>query len=286
MWLWGADAERTGEMKTLIDGHVHLYDNHEAQELLDGATDSFLDAREGLGIESAARVGCIVIVDPSGVDGFERLERAGARGWQCGPVGSGALAAIRDSDGGVLCVVAGRQIRTENGLEVLAYGVRRRFEDGGTVAEQVESVLESGAVPVVPWGFGKWLGGRGREVEDLVRSSLGGHVLLADSLTRPRMAPEPRAFRVARAAGVPVIAGTDPLPFRGQERKAGRYGFVVELDDDPEGPGVGLCRTLTKLRESPTLFGRREGVISALRLQVAMQLRGARGRSRRTAADG
>ncbi|NNF27486.1 MAG: hypothetical protein HKN73_09720 [Gemmatimonadetes bacterium] len=266
-------------MKTLIDGHVHLYDNHEAKNLVDAAAGAFSREGERLGIESAARVGCMVVVDPSGVDGFERLERLGAPGWEHTPGGSCALEVVRESDGLALWVVAGRQIRTDNGLEVLAYGVRRPFEDGGRLPDQVEKVLESGAVPVIPWGFGKWLGRRGRDVEVLLRSSLGRHVVLADSLTRPAVAPEPRAFRVARAQAIPVIAGTDPLPFRGQERKAGKYGFVLELGEDPEGPAAGLGKALGALRESPTLFGRREGLISALRLQVAMQLRGVGGRA-------
>ncbi|MDH3222851.1 MAG: hypothetical protein OEO23_03975 [Gemmatimonadota bacterium] len=260
-------------MLTLIDGHVHLYDNQEVRTLLDGAAGSFRAQGREAGIHSAWWAGCLALVDPSGVDGFGRLGREDVPGWTLERVGDCAFEATRESDDTAMLIIGGRQLRTEAGLEVLAYGLRHPLTDGGSLSDQANKVLKLGAVPVVPWGFGKWLGRRGSEVEGLLRTSLGDRIVLADSFTRPALWKEPAAFRVARAHGVPIVAGTDPLPFPGQEGKAGRYGFLLDLQEGEVTLGEALNSRLRSREGSPRLYGRREGAWSALRLQIAMQLR-------------
>ena len=264
-------------MNTLIDGHTHLYDCHSPGAVLEGAAETFGAAGRALGIESASYLGVMVLVDPAGVDGYGRLRGWEASGWSVSPAGACALVATRTSDAARLLVVGGRQIRAGNGLEVLAYGIRDEFTDGGSLQERVEDVLDRGGLPVVPWGFGKWLGGRGRDVESLLRSSLARHVLLADSYTRPERAPEPGSFGLAEDLGVAVLAGTDPLPFPGQESRVGRYGFLLEMSAEAEDPAGELCGRLTALNRSPERYGARSGLLEACRVQVAMQLRGRRG---------
>ena len=48
-------------------------------------------------------------------------------------------------------------------------------------------------------------------------------LVLVDSSLRPFGWPAPAAFRSARRAGRAVLAGSDPLPFGGEEIRAGSY---------------------------------------------------------------
>lgn len=209
------------------------------------------------------------------------MRERGATGWLIASADSTSLVVTREDDGMRIVVIAGRQIRTEGGLEVLSFFSRDVEKDGRPLATVVEEVLRVGGVPVVPWGFGKWWGQRGAQVRDLLESSLGPHVMLADSSTRPRLMPRPPGlFKLATGLGVRILAGTDPLPFPGQERKIGRYGFILEGELRLDRPAVALRERLLETRMSPRIYGSRESILAAVRLQTAMQIRRVRARTR------
>lgn len=255
-----------------MDGHVHFYPAFRRGIGLDAATSAFRAARR-VGGDAEGGSNCLVVVDPAGVDGFGRISRVGASGWSVDRIDRLALRAVRGADEATVLLVAGRQIVTESGLEVLAFFMRDLVAEGLSLPRTVEAVLGSGGVPVVPWGFGKWWGRRGRRIEALLRSSLGGKILIADSSVRPRLMPEPGAFGLARELGVPIIAGSDPLPFRGQEKNIGRYGFILDGGLDPADPTAALKARFVGKTLAPDLYGRREDPLAAAGLQMAMQAR-------------
>lgn len=260
------------EGKTLVDAHVHLYEKFELAAGLDAAASSFSSARRAAGLQSSSS-DCLIVVDPMGSDGFGRLADQGAAGWSVSRMNELTLQAVRKTDQTTIVILGGRQVRTESGLEVLALFVRDSLAEGLSLRRTVEEALRKGAIPVVPWGFGKWWGRRGRIVEGLLRSDLGGRTLIADSAVRPHWMPEPRTFEVAKELGIPVVAGSDPLPFRGEERKIGRYGFVLAGTLNAEDPVTTLRDRLTKKKFDPEMYGRREYPFGAVKLQLAMQLR-------------
>ena len=94
---------------------------------------------------------------------------------------------------------------------------------------------------------------------------------LGDNGGRPRVASAPRLFRLAEERGIAVLPGSDPLPFPGQVRKVGGYGFVLTGDVVPERPAAGLKRILAGLTQSPPSFGRRESLPGFVRSQLGMQ---------------
>ena len=61
---------------------------------------------------------------------------------------------------GELLIVCGSQVVAEPGLEVLVLGTARRIEDGLGIERTLQSAQAAGALPVLPWGFGKWTGRR------------------------------------------------------------------------------------------------------------------------------
>lgn len=261
----------------LVDGHVHFYPCHDLRAGLDAAAAEFEAARQRLGTTagpSDSPLGYLVVVDSSDVRSFDRLRSQSIPEWSVVPAEDhDALVALRVRDEARLVIIAGRQLRTVDGLEVLAYGTRSSFADGGSLVDQVEAVLAADSVPVIPWGFGKWLGRRGVEVERLLGSSLGSEVLLADSYTRPRIFGTSAVLETARAQGKPTLAGTDPLPFPGEERRIARFGFVIDLDPRSPNPAEALRNELRRERPSVRLFGARSPTLHALRVQFGMQVR-------------
>jgi hypothetical protein len=182
-----------------------------------------------------------------------------------------ALEVTRE-DGRGFIVVAGRQIETREGLEVLALGTAQRFEPDMGFEEALRAAVEADAVAVVPWGFGKWWFRRGRLLDRVLRSPPVAFQL-GDNAGRPVAATEPRHFRAARSQGMAMLPGSDPLPLLGENDKVGRYGFVLDHAPTSGRPANELKDALRSLTDSPRPFGRRERFVRFCLSQLAMQMR-------------
>jgi hypothetical protein len=163
-----------------------------------------------------------------------------------------------------LLVVAGRQIITAERIEVLALLTARQFPDGKPLEQTVQEVEEASAIPVLPWGVGKWLGRRGREVAALTARR---RVFLGDNAGRPLGWPAPGLFSEQR-----VLPGTDPLRLRSQERVVGTYGFVLSCMLDRARPARSIREALQRLKAGPSVVGRRTGPVGFLRQQLGLRL--------------
>ena len=100
---------------------------------------------------------------------------------------------------------------------------------GGPAREIVRAILANGALPALDWAPGKWLFGRGRLVRELVQEFPPAQLVLVDTSLRPLGWPAPRLYAQARRAGRAVLAGSDPLPFAGEEDVAGTYRCTFEI---------------------------------------------------------
>lgn len=260
-----------------LDGHVHCYPRYSLRRLFDSAARNFAEARGALGLPPGPVTGYLLLAEgdePSVFTGLEeRVGEGRAGGWSLRPTGEEESLVAGREDGARLVVVAGRQIRTSDGLEVLALCSRAEFEAERALEATIRTVGEAGAVPVVPWGFGKWWGRRGRRLRSLLERAEPGTLLLGDNSGRLRGAPRPALFRRAEERGVPVLPGSDPLPFRGEEEKVGSFGAFVRIHPGLERPAAVLREHLLGLRRSPRPYGEGETPGRFLRHQVALQLR-------------
>lgn len=260
----------------LVDAHVHYYSCYPREVFLDGALYNFRKSAAELG-QPGSSLGFLLLTEAGKARWFRRWQddqdRSGS--WSFEPTGEAeSLTAVR-STGERLFVVAGRQIGTQEGLEVLAIGRDLDILDGLSLIDALGQVRESGALPVLPWGFGKWWGRRGARIEAVLREP--GELYLGDSGCRPQPGVEPRLFRQARAKGLRLLPGTDPLPFPRQAGRAGSYGFLLQGAPDERRPAADLLRRIRQAGQ-PRTFGRRADPLRFLRDQVAMQLRrGGRG---------
>ncbi len=270
----------------LVDAHVHLYDCFPLAAFLDGAAANFAAAAARRGLEGPP-AGVLLLAEGAGEGALERLERAVGgevpTGWRLRALPeAGSLAAER-ADGARLVLVAGRQAAAAEGVEVLALACRAEIPDGEPLAATLAAARAAGALPVVPWGAGKWWRGRGRLVAAAVEREDPADFFLGDSGGRPRLARRPALFERAARRGIRVLPGSDPLPFARHARRAGSTGFA--LDGGPLGgldgarPGASLWRALRESRGAPAPYGDGERALPFLVNAVAMQLRKRRGRS-------
>ena len=169
---------------------------------------------------------------------------------------------------------AGRQIVTAERIELLALLAPEAPPDGLPAERVVAAVLEAGGVPVLGWSPGKWWRGRGRLVRGLLERFGADSLLLGDTALRPAFSPEPSIMREARRRGVGVIAGSDPLPFSGEERLLGSYASIFTGAIDPARPVESARRLLysaaaTRHRRHPRHLGRRGAALAAQRAHRA-----------------
>ena len=122
-------------------------------------------------------------------------------------------------------LLPGRQLRAKNKLEVSALGLVDPFSDGSTIDNIIAQVLEGGAIPVLPWGVGKWFGSRGKEVDYCLRR-WGRKVMVSDNSNRPTFWGMPDRLVKAGREHI-VLAGSDSLPLRSHQTTSARYGVLM-----------------------------------------------------------
>jgi hypothetical protein len=262
------------KQRVLVDSHVHLHSCFDPAVFLEAAAANFKQAAHRTGVAVDAP-GFLLLTETPEARGFERL-RDGLL-----PIGAGweiragdeaeSLLAYRD---GRLCLViaAGSQIRTTDGLEVLALLTHRRFSAPLPLVGAVAEVQRVGGIPVVPWGFGKWTLRRGRTVAAAIESG-PRPFFLGDNGGRPRLGPMPKLLRRAGLERVAVLPGSDPLPFPAQQSRAGSFGFIAVLDTQDPRPAGALREWLLSLKTQPATYGKGERLVPFIGNQLRMQLR-------------
>jgi hypothetical protein len=229
----------------VVDAHVHIYPCMPVRAMLDAAGRNLF----GTNGAAAAPVGVLLVADPDGVPGYERLlTEPGERdsgGWRR-EHGDDRSVTFRRDGGPCVTAVRGQQLITREGLEVLGIGCDARLRSGFPLADMVARIRAARGWAILAWGAGKWLGRRGRTLTSLIEEEAGRpDVVLADNGGRPRAWSRVPQFATAAQQGMRVLAGTDPLPLPGEEQRIGSYGFRIRAragDDVP--PAESLRRAL------------------------------------------
>jgi len=133
-------------------------------------------------------------------------------------------------------------------------------------------VQHSGALTVVPWGFGKWLGGRGRRMEAVLDSIGSKALFVGDNGSRLEWQGVPARVRACEQRGFRVLPGTDPFPFAGDYRRVGRFGFLAQAQFDEAAPWRALRAWLVEQPVSPQPYGRACGPVRFAVNQAGIQI--------------
>lgn len=259
----------------LVDAHVHIHPCFDDASFLDSAVENFRRGASQVGVPGP-HVGCLLLTEAGEARWFRRRRKNGherSGPWAFEPTEEDCSLIARHISGERLALVAGRQIVTREGIEALALGRDAEIPDGLDLTETLERIRASGALPVLPWGFGKWWLRRGSLVEEAFRRRGAGELFLGDNAGRLGMTGAPRLFREARSQGVPVLPGSDPLPFAEHCARAGSYGFVLAGPLDEAHPAAFLLRGIRRLKGQPRIFGRCADLPAFLRDQAAVQWR-------------
>jgi len=268
---------QTTPVPLLIDAHVHFHASFDRDAFLDAAALNFARGAAELGLTGPA-TGCLMLAEAAASRWFLRWQRRedGVKfgAWDFEPTPEpAALVERRRADGEQMLVIAGRQVRSREGLEVLGLATTEEFPDGLPFNDTLARVRWSGALTVIPWGFGKWWFYRGALVEKVVCRSERPGICLGDNANRPELAGRPRLFREAEARGIPVLCGSDPLPMPAQVDRAGSYGFLLEEGIDAERPAESLRRSLRALAAPPRTYGRLRDLAPFFQDQYALRFR-------------
>lgn len=273
-----SDTRReTRSTPLFVDAHVHFYRSFDETCFLDAAWSNFSKHARGEHF-----VGLLLLAETARDDWFGSLSKraegattnvSASPSWRPIATAEGEALRLRQPDGRELYVLAGRQIVTAEDLELLALGTTQRFEDGSRLADLTPQVLASGAIAVLPWGFGKWTGRRGEIVRREVNEAPSTAFFLGDNGGRLRGSREPAVFAAGKARGLRVLPGSDPLPLRSEQEKAGHRGFQLSASFDAERPALALRRALVAADCTLESFGRGETLWRFVLNQVSMQRR-------------
>lgn len=252
--------------KISADGHLHIYSafhlgqvfdfllanlNHNAQLCWPGPSETVLKLA--------------LLVESQGANCFDKLKKNAA-----GLAAAGLDILDQQAELALtllhrkthrLCLIAGKQIATQERLEVLGLGINESIPDGLSIDITLKRVDDAGGIAVLPWAPGKWWGQRGKIIHQLIETNCGGaqpgRLALGDSSLRPIGWPTPPIMRKARQNGLVILPGSDPLPLPGEERQSGAYGFTYEGPFDLEQPlaSLGLILSDPAARINPA--GRR-----------------------------
>ena len=259
-----------------VDGHVHFYEVGRASLTLNSALENFLTLRGG---ENQC-VGALLLTEGSREHVFETLSNRNACGdWTIKRTESEPQSLIAERDGHVLAIICGRQIRCDTGLEVAALGTTHEFPDGLALDDTLARVQESGAMAVIPWGFGKWSGERGKMVDQALDRYSPGNLAVGDNGGRLRLAGEPLLVSKARDAGYKVLSGSDPFPCGDDYHRVGAFGFFTGVTPGTSSPWHELSTWLAAQEQSPPGYGQAIGPLRFLSNQVGIRLHNRRMRS-------
>jgi hypothetical protein len=251
-----APAHRTAappveSVRLLVDGHVHVHPAFDEARFLTAACANLSRHGEGAPV--------LLLAEMARSDVFSRW-RTGKAPWPVTRTEEEESLRIGDR----LFVVAGRQVITDEKIEVLALLTAVHFPDGGPLESTIQKIVSAGAIAVLPWGVGKWLGLRGQKVAGVATRN---SVFLGDNAGRPLGWPTPGLFREQR-----VLPGTDPLRLKSEERVVGSFGFVLSCPFDRTRPARSIRQALQQLDAGPPVFGRRTGLVGFLRQQLGLRL--------------
>lgn len=259
----------------LVDTHVHLYDCYDRVQYFNCARENIKRIAASRGLPEEAH-GYLMLAETAKDHAFKSLidqgELDGGR-WRFREIEPGlSLTASLDGED-VLTLIAGRQIVTQEGLEVLALCCGGLFKDGQLIEQSIAEVLDAGGLPVLPYGVGKWRGARGKVLDRVIHGPHKDKLFLGDNAGRLAIAGEPTQLAEAQKHGIWTLHGTDPLPIASQVDRVARAVTILEGDIDRQAPAASLKQLIEASDKQPNAYFRGNGIFSFLKLQVTMQIR-------------
>ena len=247
-------------MRLIADTHLHFYPCYNAQTALRHLLDN-LGKLSG----DAIRIG--LLAERRDCNVYAQIAAGGADmdGFKVQPSSEPDAVSIHLDGKPLLYLLAGRQTVTAERIEILSLASRLNIAEGLPADETVRAILNTKGVPVLSWAPGKWFFGRGNVIRRLINQFKPGEVLIGDTSLRPTLWATPWLMHEASKRCLKILAGSDPLPFAGEEKYMGTYATLMEGAFDPAKPASSVRNIMLSPGFSPELTGFRCGVINVAR---------------------
>ena len=250
----------------VLDGHVHLYPCYQLDKALNALFGNL--ARLGTNATKVA-----FLAERFDCDFFDNLKNN-----RCEDL-PGYIHVLAGDDEKVitlvhekrqeeLLLVAGRQIVTQERIEVLAIAWHKPVPNGLSAHKVVDQIRTDGGVPIVSWSPGKWMFGRREVILQLLKDFPPGSLALGDTTLRPIGWGRPKLMQQGVSAGFSLTAGSDPLPFAGEEKYLGSYGTLLTADFDKTSPVESIRKLLLSKPATGQLVGKRNQPIEMIGRQI------------------
>jgi hypothetical protein len=266
----------------LIDAHVHIYDCFDLEKFFDSAYANFRSAAEQQDHRNDF-TGILLLAETSKDNWFNHLadyadgkdlpNGKNTGNWIFSRTNENNSLLAKSGDSKDLILIAGRQIVTDEGLEILALITTARLKDGTPIKKLIEGIRIMGGIPVIPWGFGKWMGRRGTILNRMLEAAQDRDFYLGDSGNRPFFMPSPSQFKLAQNKNIPNLPGSDPLPFASEVSRAGSFGSTMSGELSEEKPAEYLSAMFKKPGKTRQDYGALERPYRFFRNQIASQFR-------------
>lgn len=252
-------------MFILADTHVHIYPSYVLADCFDSAFSNFNKIERKLG-STVSELKFLCLTEREDCHFFASLSsRVPTLGkYQVTTTSESNCLKVTAPNRSSLYILAGRQIISAERIEVLCLGADLPVKDGLALGDVIELIRESGAVAVLPWAPGKWFFKRGLAIRDIIHKYKPGEVLFADSSLRAWVWPYPHFLSKAAAAGFFTLAGSDPLPFAGEERQIARFASLLEGPSVDHQPALSLLNLLKDPPARILNLGTRSGLLQSL----------------------
>jgi hypothetical protein len=257
--------------RLMVDGHVHIYDCYDLDRFFTLAVNHLEYFYNTLYANGSPFERILLLTEAKSHDFFSRFQEKGC--WS--DDSPYRFLKTREEESLILTrdsrrlgyLVKGRQIVSQENLEVMATASKQTISDGLPIDSVIRQIVEKHELAVLAWGVGKWWFKRGKILKTMVEKYDTPYLLLGDNSARPAFWPAPAVFKRARTLKIPVINGSDPLPFQGEEVKVGSFGFSLEGDFMEDEPAKSLRDLLSSPEPGISFFGRRDNLFSFFQRQ-------------------
>lgn len=215
------------QIAVLADAHVHIYPCFDIDRAMNYAIYNLSRISRQLehNLECANIKFALFLTERNDCNFFSDIATAKlslAKGWKITLLKQGPSLSLT-KDNTMLYLFPGCQIVTEEHLEVLGLGTTTRFKDGLSLFDTIRAVMNDGSIPVLPWSPGKWTFNRAQKIDEAIATFSPDNLMLADNALRPYGWGEPSLISKGKRKGFRVLAGSDSLPFCGEEQRIGSY---------------------------------------------------------------
>ncbi|MDC0947861.1 hypothetical protein OAS86_00740 [Gammaproteobacteria bacterium] len=256
--------------RVLLDAHVHLYPEFDLTVALPMALDNLRLLEVKLG--EADVWALLIAATPREADWPIRAQAAVTTlGGTMTAVDGGWCIEALAGQSKPLWLIAGRQYQSAEKIEVLSAFAGLDVAENLPLETLLATLDEAGAVVILPWGVGKWLGARGKLVQQTVLSPDRAQALyIGDNGGRPWGWPLGRLFSGVGNHKVYNLPGSDPLYIGSQYNKIGTSGSLISLENQ-ESQSTSLRTVLRQTAAPLKSETRRAGWIEFIAAQLAMR---------------